>query len=107
MSYSNEERLHNLGIALLLMLEGLDSKPITDVEFEPAEAPFSDSVFATTWKDLEYRGYVHRRQTVGKVAYILTGDGWLAAIAYSDEGNHSFRSDVDQNGASFRWAVIW
>jgi hypothetical protein len=27
--------------------------------------------------------------------------------AYSDEGNHSFRSDVDQNGASFRWAVIW
>jgi DNA helicase-2/ATP-dependent DNA helicase PcrA len=29
-----------------------------------------------------------------------------ASVAYSDEGNHSFRSDVDQNGASFRWVVI-
>jgi len=70
--------------ALLLLLERVGDRGIDEEDANIEDPPFNE-LLKTTWATLERRGYVKDIGQYGPKHYQLTEEGWLKALALSDQ----------------------
>lgn len=97
MSFSSEQRRDNCRLALTIMLEQLGDTVLELGRFEVASGVF-ETIYTTTWQELEERYFIKDKSVLSHRRYILTGSGWRKAL--------DINWDIYRDGVEERLAVL-
>lgn len=79
MTLSDGVRFAEMDRALARTLEDTREGAFDSMRCEPESERFRD-IPQTTWLEMESLGYVRAAHAIGSPGYVLTGEGWIAAL---------------------------